>query len=106
MKSLRKVAMAISAFLDVQMPGAQPHHDAWNVGYRQFLRKLSPGTNTGRGPSSVMNSRLFIRSREQRRRHVEAEGSSGLGVDDQFQFRRLLPRAPARSRTRYQCFLG
>jgi hypothetical protein len=33
MKILRKVAMAISAFLDVQMPGAQPHHDAWNVGY-------------------------------------------------------------------------
>jgi hypothetical protein len=39
MKILRKVAMAISAFLDVQMPGAQPHHDAWNVGYWQFLRK-------------------------------------------------------------------
>src|SRR6516162_5791756 len=54
MKVLRKVAMAISAFLDVQMPGAQPHHDAWNVDYWQFL----PGTKhrhwgTGRGPSSA-----------------------------------------------------
>jgi len=54
MKILRKVAMAISAFLDVQMPGAQPHHDAWNVDYWQFL----PGTKhrhwgTGRGPSSA-----------------------------------------------------
>jgi len=28
--------MPISAFLDVQMPRAQPHHDV-NVGYWQFL---------------------------------------------------------------------
>jgi hypothetical protein len=39
MKILRKVAMAILAFLEVQMPDAQPHHDDWNSGYWQLLRK-------------------------------------------------------------------
>jgi hypothetical protein len=39
MKILRKAAMAILALLDVQMPGAQPNHDAGNIGYWQFLRK-------------------------------------------------------------------
>jgi len=44
MKILRKVAMAISALLDVQMPGAQPHYEAPTTLSARCSRRAAPPT--------------------------------------------------------------
>src|SRR6516162_2231168 len=44
MKILRKVAMAISALLDVQMPGTQPHYEAPTTLSARCSRRAAPPT--------------------------------------------------------------